>query len=105
MIGLFRLFPRRNRKSIFGSFSRETNMKVLFAAGALLVAAIDTQGAVLAQARVYPYCLLDRSGGGAGAGGEAMRCAYDTMGQCMASKTGNTDSCIINPYLTFPKRK
>jgi hypothetical protein len=88
-------------------FSRETNMKVLFAASALLVAAIDMQGAVFAQGqtRVYPYCLLDRSGGGAGAGGEAMRCAYDTMGQCMASKTGNTDSCIVNPYLTFPKRK
>ena len=79
--------------------------KVLFATSALLVAAIDMQAAVFAQqARVYRYCLLDRSGGGSGAGGEAMRCAYDTMGQCMASKTGNTDSCIVNPYLTFPKR-
>jgi hypothetical protein len=77
-------------------------MKFLFAAVTLVVLA---DGFAPAQAqKVYRYCLMERLGGGPGSGGEMMRCAFDTLAQCMASKSGNTDTCIINPWLTFPPR-
>jgi Protein of unknown function (DUF3551) len=77
-------------------------MKSLFVAVTLVVLA---GGFAPAQAqKLYRYCLLERIGGGAGSAGEMMRCAFDTLAQCMASKSGNTDTCIINPWLTFPRR-
>jgi hypothetical protein len=82
-------------------------MRILFAAGALLAVTIGIAGPAFAQARapVHRYCLLERSGGGSGGtGGEAMLCRFNTLAQCMASKTGNTDTCIVNPQLTFPPR-
>jgi hypothetical protein len=82
-------------------------MKILFAAGALLAVMIAIEGATLAQAQnapVYRYCLLEGGGGPRGGGGQTMTCRYNTWAQCMASKTGNSDSCIINPQLTFPPR-
>jgi hypothetical protein len=82
-------------------------MKTLFAAGALLVLVFTMQGVTLAQAQraqVYRYCLLEGGGGPRGGGGQMMTCRYNTWAQCMASKTGNSDSCIINPQLTFPPR-
>jgi hypothetical protein len=82
-------------------------MKILFVAGALLAVVFGIAGTAFAQvqAPVYRYCLLERSGGGSGGtGGEAMLCRYNTWAQCMASKTGNSDTCIINPQLTFPPR-
>jgi hypothetical protein len=82
-------------------------MKTLFVAVASLAVTTGIAGAAFAQvqAPVYRYCLLERSGGGSGGtGGEAMLCRYNTWAQCMASKTGNSDTCIINPQLTFPRR-
>ena len=82
-------------------------MKVLFAASALLAVTIGIVGTTFAQAQnapVYRYCLLEGGGGTRGGGGQAMTCRYNTLAQCMASKTGNSDTCIINPQLTFPPR-
>ena len=82
-------------------------MKILSAAGALFAIAVVMQGVTLAQAqqaRVYRYCLLEGGGGPRGGGGQMMTCRYETLAQCMASKSGNSDSCIINPQLTFPPR-
>jgi hypothetical protein len=82
-------------------------MKVLFAASALLVVAIGIQGIALAQAQkapVYRYCLIERMGGGGFIGNEMMTCRYNTLAQCMASKGANSDTCIVNPQLTFPPR-
>jgi hypothetical protein len=77
-------------------------MRLLFVA--VTLAAIAAGFAPAQAQRVYRYCLMERLGGGPGSGGEMMRCAFDTWGQCMASKSGNTDTCIINPWLTFPRR-
>jgi hypothetical protein len=82
-------------------------MKILFAAGALLAMTLALQGVSFAQgqkAPVYRYCLLEGGGGSRGGGGQMMTCRYNTWAQCMASKSGNSDSCIINPQLTFPPR-
>jgi len=80
-------------------------MKILFAVVASLAVTIGIVGAAFAQvqAPVYGYCLLERSSGGPGAGGESLLCRFNTLAQCMASKSGNTDACIINPQLTFPR--
>ena len=82
-------------------------MKVLFAASALLAVTIGIGGTTFAQAQnapIYRYCLLEGGGGTRGGGGQMMTCRYNTWAQCMASKAGNSDSCIINPQLTFPPR-
>ena len=81
-------------------------MRILFVAGVLLALATGLHMAFAQGPRspIYPYCLLERGVGGPGAGGEMMTCRYNTWGQCMASKGGNTDTCIINPQLTFPPR-
>jgi hypothetical protein len=82
-------------------------MKALFAASALLAAAVGIQAEAFAQvqkAPVYRYCLLERGSGTRGGGGESTLCRFNTLAQCMASKTGITDTCIINPELTFQKK-
>jgi hypothetical protein len=82
-------------------------MKILFAASALLAVTIGIGSATFAQAQnapVYRYCLLEGGGGPRGGTGQMMTCRYNTWAQCMASKAGNSDSCIINPQLTFPPR-
>jgi hypothetical protein len=81
-------------------------MKVLSAGGALLAVTVGIGGTTFAQAQnapVYRYCLLERIGGG-GFGSEMMTCRYNTLAQCMASKGAITDTCIVNPQLTFPPR-
>jgi hypothetical protein len=79
-------------------------MKVLFATGALLAAAIGVQAEAFAQtAKVYRYCLLESSGGWRSGGGSTL-CRFDTLAQCMASKTGVSDTCIINPQLSVPRK-
>ena len=79
-------------------------MKILIAAGAMLAATIGMQAEAFAQGKrqsapVYRYCLLE-SGGYRGGGGSTL-CRFNTIEQCMASKTGWSDTCIINPELTF----
>jgi hypothetical protein len=81
-------------------------MKILIATGAVLVATFGLTAGAFAQkkAPVYRYCLLESSGGWRGGGGSTL-CRFNTIEQCMASKTGWSDSCIINPELTFPPRR
>jgi hypothetical protein len=81
-------------------------MKALTAVCALIAATIGLQAAAFAQAQkapVYRYCLLESSGGFRGSGGGSLLCRFNTLEQCMASRTGNSDSCVINPELTFRK--
>jgi hypothetical protein len=56
------------------------------------------------KAPVYRYCLVESSGGFRGSGGGSTLCRFNTWAQCMASKTGISDYCIVNPELTFPRR-
>lgn len=77
-------------------------MKILIATGAVLAATFGLSAGAFAQqkAPVYRYCLLESSGGFRGGGGSTL-CRFNTLQQCMASRTGNSDTCIINPELTF----
>jgi hypothetical protein len=82
-------------------------MKILIATAALLAMTFGPTAVAFAQkskAPVYRYCLLESSGGWRGGGGSTL-CRFNTIEQCMASKTGWSDSCIINPELTFPPRR
>ena len=38
-----------------------------------------------------PYCLEEADGGG------ELLCRFQTMQQCIAAKTGETDECVPNP--------
>ena len=80
-------------------------MKIVIAMGALLAVIVGMTAGAYAQqkAPVYRYCLLESSGGFRGGGGSTL-CRFNTLQQCLASKTGWSDSCIINPELTFPRR-
>jgi Protein of unknown function (DUF3551) len=61
---------------------------------AALVAAGAPDGPVSAQqARIYKYCLEQ----GSPARFPLMTCYYETLQQCMASKTSISDRCMINP--------
>lgn len=44
------------------------------------------------------YCLESYSGD-SGGGAMPLLCRFATMEQCIQSKTGNTDRCMLNPYL------
>jgi hypothetical protein len=79
-------------------------MRLLFSFAIALLVIAGTGTAYAEGGPVYRFCLLERGIGGPGAGGEMMSCLYNTWAQCMASKGGNTDTCIINPLLTFPPR-
>jgi Protein of unknown function (DUF3551) len=82
-------------------------MRILIVTAAFLTGVLAMEGVAFAQAQkapVYRYCLLEGGGGTRGGGGQMMTCRYNTLAQCMASKAGNSDSCIINPQLTFPPR-
>lgn len=75
-------------------------MNKLAIAGALALALAAVQGAAT-QERIRAnerYCLLTSDGGGFLGGGPPL-CRYETMAQCMASRTGGSDSCIRNPAL------
>ncbi len=49
------------------------------------------------------YC-LQAAGGPRGGGGEPLLCRFETMAQCIASKTSNGDQCMENPEIGFRKR-
>ena len=54
-----------------------------------------TVGSSPAAAYDYPYCLQGR---GVGVPGE---CSYATYDQCMASASGRSLSCNVNPRVAF----
>lgn len=75
-------------------------MRIAIAAVALLALAGSAVPAAAQQAPTYRYCLVE--GGFRGSGGSTL-CRFNTYAQCMASKTGWSDYCIINPWLTQRK--
>ena len=50
----------------------------------------------------YPVCLQIYQGGIADF---YFECRYQTMGQCMASASGRSAQCVVNPYYGGPKAK
>ena len=64
-----------------------------FVLGLLAVLILLPTAAPAQQARTYKYCLEQRIPGD----WPLMTCYYETMAQCIASKTGPSDRCSINP--------
>jgi hypothetical protein len=50
------------------------------------------------------YCLQSGAGGGRGGGDAPLLCRFETLAQCNASKTANSDYCMLNPVIGFSKR-
>lgn len=50
----------------------------------------------------YPVCLQVYQGGIADF---YFECRYQTMAQCMASASGRSAQCVVNPYYGGPKAK
>lgn len=79
-------------------------MKTLIVTATVAATLAGLHSAAHAQQRapVYRYCLMENSGGGAfGSGGGTLLCRFNTYAQCMASRTGSTDSCMINPQISM----
>jgi len=77
---------------------------VYFAALMLLMSA----GSASAQDKVRKneiYCLQQGAGGGENGGAPAPLCNFETREQCLASKTANSDWCMLNPAISFNKRR
>ena len=73
-------------------------MKTWLTACAVLLAFIATQTSAMAAQNLRKnerYCL--ESSGGRGGGTQPLLCRFETMAQCIQSKTGNTDRCFENP--------
>ena len=65
----------------------------------VIVASALASGAAVAQQQIRPterYCLEAASGR---SGSQPLMCRYETMEQCLASKTGVSDRCMLNPWL------
>jgi hypothetical protein len=78
-------------------------MKRLFLSALLAVTASATVSA-LAQAPLpanQRYCLEVRDHSGT----HPLLCRFETMAQCMASRNSPTDSCMLNPAVTFQQRR
>ena len=79
-------------------------MRRIFFAGlalALLIPAV-TADAQQKLRKNETYCL--QAGAGAGHGGAApLLCSYETLEQCLASKTANSDTCMLNPVIGFSR--
>jgi Protein of unknown function (DUF3551) len=70
-------------------------MKILVFLGVLFACGVSLQKTVLAQGKVYEYCLESADGGG----GSTTNCAYESLAQCLASKGSPSDKCFANPRL------
>jgi hypothetical protein len=71
-------------------------VKTLIVAATLAVAGVGLQTAAEAQrAPVYRYCLIEYLGPRGGGG--TILCRFNTWAQCMASRSGPSDSCFVNP--------
>jgi hypothetical protein len=53
-----------------------------------------------AAAQDYPWCVYYDFGGGGGGG--ATNCGFSTFQQCLAARTGSSDSCGANPMYRPP---
>jgi hypothetical protein len=82
-------------------------MNKLAVTGALIVMLAAVHGAG-AQERLRAnerYCLEAGDGGDQGGGGGSLLCRYETMAQCMASKTTHGDRCMLNPRFAASGRE
>lgn len=72
-------------------------MKTLIVATTVAAALVGLQSVAQAQQRapVYRYCLLEYLGPRGGGG--TLLCRFNTYAQCMASRSGQSDSCMVNP--------
>jgi len=68
-------------------------MKILVFLGVLVGCGVSLQTTASAQGKVYEYCLESADGGG----GSTINCAYESLAQCMASKSLPSDRCMVNP--------
>jgi len=50
------------------------------------------------------YCLQAGAGGGETGGAQPLLCRFETLEQCLASKTANSDTCMLNPAISFGNR-
>jgi len=76
-------------------------MRILAIAGAVFAVVMVVQTAATAQERLRKnerYC-LEAQGGGRGGGSQPLLCRFTSMGQCLASRTGPGDRCMLNPAL------
>jgi hypothetical protein len=67
----------------------------------VLAATLAAAGTAAAQERIRAnerYC-LESSSGGRGGGSSPLLCRFETFGQCMQSRTGPGDRCMLNPRL------
>jgi hypothetical protein len=79
-------------------------MKIPVALATLLLAAVTQMGDAQAQEKLRKnetYCLLTSEGGGEGGGGAPLLCRFETLQQCFASKTSNSDTCMLNPAIGY----
>jgi hypothetical protein len=80
-------------------------MRRIFFAGlalALLVPAL-TANAQEKLRKNETYCLQSGAGAGTGGGAAPLQCSYETLEQCLASKTANSDTCMLNPVIGFSR--
>jgi hypothetical protein len=70
---------------------------------ALLAPAMKTEAQVKLR-KNETYCLQMGAGGGDGGGAQPPDCRFETRDQCLASKTANSDTCMLNPAIGFGKR-
>jgi Protein of unknown function (DUF3551) len=68
-------------------------MKIITILSILVACGMAFQTCASAQGKTYPYCLESGDAGG----GTTTNCAYETMAQCMASKSRPSDRCSVNP--------
>jgi len=75
---------------------------------AALALALVSAGSAGAQEKLRKnetYCLQAGAGGGENGGAPPLMCSFETREQCLASKTANSDWCILNPAIEFNKRR
>jgi hypothetical protein len=92
-------FHRHARWAGEPTYRQGIQMKFSAFVAGLLAAGVLFQTAASAQGRIYKYCLEQGSPGSF----PLMTCYYETMEQCIASKTGPADRCMINPQ--WPGRR
>jgi hypothetical protein len=75
-------------------------MKLLLLAIALPLIAVSTAHAQTPVPKNQTYCLEEINDSGR----SPLLCRYATLEQCLASRSGPSDTCWLNPYLAAGRR-
>lgn len=76
-------------------------MKAAILPGAMIVLCLAAPGTAEPRANER-YCIeMAEQGGPAG----PPQCMFETLAQCVASKTAPSDRCMLNPILAFRERE